>query len=230
MKRLLCCVIILFTLSVVPPAFGDSPLPTFDEEAVRVYPYMRTGSPDIEVEQKEVKTHEEYREGNTGTEEDPAFFIKTIKLTGYPVLDEKGELRAITAKYCGRSVKEIRLSDFIFSEPEDLFYDTARHEYAHAVVKLRYPTERHVHDAVWKAVCLEVGCNPNRLTSTPAEVRSQREDKSKYVLTCKYCGVQWKFYRKTKLIKYLLAGGNKLACSRCGHADFELVQRDPKRR
>ena len=131
---------------------------------------------------------------------------------------------------CGRSVKEIRLSEFIFSEPEDLFYDTARHEYAHAVVKLRYPTERHVHDAVWKAVCLEVGCNPNRLTSTPAEVRSQREDKSKYVLTCKHCGVQWKFYRKTKLIKYLLAGGNKLACSRCGHTDFELVQRDTQRR
>ena len=110
MKRLLCCVIILFTLSVVPPAFGDSPLPTFDEDAVRVYPYMRTGTPDIEVEQKEVKTHEEYREGNTGTEDDPAFFIKTIKLTGYPVLDEKGELRAITAKYCGRSVKVRELS------------------------------------------------------------------------------------------------------------------------
>lgn len=130
--------------------------------------------------------------------------------------------------YSGRGVKEIRLSDFIFNEPADLFYDTVRHEYAHAVVKLRHPTERHVHDAVWKAVCLEVGCNPNRLTSTPAEVRSQREDKSKYVLTCKHCGVQWKFYRKTKLIKYLLAGGNKLACTRCGHTDFELVRRDPK--
>ena len=48
-------------------------MPTFDEDAVRVYPYMRTGTPDIEVEQKEVKTHEEYREGNTGTEDDPAY-------------------------------------------------------------------------------------------------------------------------------------------------------------
>ena len=57
-----------------PPAFAASPLPTFDEEAVRTYPpYMRTGKSDIEIEQKEVKTHEEYREGNTGTEEDPAF-------------------------------------------------------------------------------------------------------------------------------------------------------------
>ena len=104
MKRLMYFVILLSILAAVPPAFGDSPLPTFDEEAVRVYPYMRTGSPDIAVEQREVKTHEEYREGNTGTEDDPAFFIKTIKLTGYPVLDEKGELRAITAKYCGESV------------------------------------------------------------------------------------------------------------------------------
>ncbi|HIT03197.1 MAG TPA: hypothetical protein IAC22_01735, partial [Candidatus Caccocola faecipullorum] len=105
MKRLMYCVILLFILTAVPPAFGASPLPTFDEEAVRTYPpYMRTGKHEIEIEQKEVKTHEEYREGNTGTEDDPAFFIKTIKLTGYPVLDEKGELRAITAKYCGRSV------------------------------------------------------------------------------------------------------------------------------
>ena len=102
--------ICLLALSA-PPAYADSPLPTFDEEAVRTYPpYMRTGTPDIEVEQREVKTHEEYREGNTGTEDDPAFFIKTIKLTGYPVLDEKGELRAITAKYCGRSVKVRELS------------------------------------------------------------------------------------------------------------------------
>ena len=89
-----------------PPAFAASPLPTFDEEAVRTYPpYMRTGKHEIEIEQKEVKTHEEYREGNTGTEEDPAFFIKSVKLTGYQVLDEKGELQQILAKYSGRSVK-----------------------------------------------------------------------------------------------------------------------------
>ena len=89
-----------------PPAFAASPLPTFDEEAVRTYPpYMRTGKSDIEIEQKEVKTHEDYREGNTGTEEDPAFFIKSVKLTGYEVLDDKGELRAILEKYSGRSVK-----------------------------------------------------------------------------------------------------------------------------
>ena len=66
---------------------------------------MRTGSPEIEVERQEVKPSEEYREGNTGTDEDPAFFVKSVKLTGYPVLDDKGELKAILAKYSGRSVK-----------------------------------------------------------------------------------------------------------------------------
>ena len=66
---------------------------------------MRTGSPEIEVERQEVKPSEEYRESNTGTDEDPAFFVKSVKLTGYPVLDDKGELKAILAKYSGRSVK-----------------------------------------------------------------------------------------------------------------------------
>ncbi|WP_346688166.1 POTRA domain-containing protein [uncultured Cloacibacillus sp.] len=88
------------------PGLRGLPLPTFDEEAVRTYPpYMRTGKSDIEIEQKEIKPHEDYREGNTGTEEDPAFFIKSVKLTGYEVLDDKGELRAILEKYSGRSVK-----------------------------------------------------------------------------------------------------------------------------
>lgn len=130
--------------------------------------------------------------------------------------------------YTGLGVKEIRLSDFIFTEPADLFYDTVRHEYAHAVVKLRRPFERHGHDEVWKSVCLEVGCSPNRLASVPAEVKSQYEDKSKYVMTCTYCGAQWKFYRKTRLIKGLMAGTSKAVCPKCRRTDFELTQRAAK--
>lgn len=142
--------------------------------------------------------------------------------------------RAIKRRGCcacsGLTVKEIRLSSFIFSEPEGLFYNTVRHEYAHAVVKLRHPMERHGHDEVWKAACLEVGCNPNRLTHVPAEVLSQREDKSKYLMTCKTCGAQWKFYRKTRLIQNMLAGNAKAVCPHCRQTDFELTLRDPKRR
>ena len=39
----------LLALCAGPPAFGASPLPTFDEEAVRVYPHMRTGDQTIEL-------------------------------------------------------------------------------------------------------------------------------------------------------------------------------------
>ncbi len=102
--------LLCFCAFIASPASAGSPLPTFDEEAARVYPYMRTGTPDIEVEQGKVEASGEYREGNTGTKDDPAFFIKSVKLTGYPVLDDKGALRAILAKYSGRSVKVRELS------------------------------------------------------------------------------------------------------------------------
>ena len=100
----------LLALCAGPPAFGASPLPTFDEEAVRVYPHMRTGDQTIELEGPNISAPEKYREGNTGTDEEPAFYIKSIKLSGYPVLDDKGELKAILEKYSGRSVKVRELS------------------------------------------------------------------------------------------------------------------------
>ncbi|OUO91375.1 hypothetical protein B5F39_13100 [Cloacibacillus sp. An23] len=107
MKKL-CFILIIMSslLCSLPPAFGASPLPSFDEDAVRTYPpYMRTGTPDIEVEEPDVKPSGTPQEGNTGTAEDPAFFVKAVRLTGYEVLDEKGELKAILGKYSGRSVK-----------------------------------------------------------------------------------------------------------------------------
>ena len=42
----------------------------------------------------------------------------------------------------------------------ELFTDVIRHEYAHLLVYLRRPRERHGHDAVWKAAAREVGCVP----------------------------------------------------------------------
>lgn len=53
----------LLALCAGPPAFGASPLPTFDEEAVRVYPHMRTGDQTIELEGPNVSAPEKYREG-----------------------------------------------------------------------------------------------------------------------------------------------------------------------
>lgn len=101
--------IVLAVLAVVAAsASWGSPIPTFDKEAVTDYPYMRTGDPEIHVEENEIRPPGETRgkqSGNTGTEEDPAFFVREIKLTGYQVLDERGELAKILDSYSGRSVK-----------------------------------------------------------------------------------------------------------------------------
>ena len=57
----------------------------------------------------------------------------------------------------------IRLAAFLKDEPEQL-RQTALHEYAHAAAAL-LTGRRHGHDAVWKSVCLRVGCSrsPARL-------------------------------------------------------------------
>ena len=52
--------------------------------------------------------------------------------------------------------QEIRLADFLRQE-EQVFRDTARHEYAHAAVAL-LTGKRHGHDEAWKAVCRKNGC------------------------------------------------------------------------
>ena len=65
----------------------------------------------------------------------------------------------------------IRLAAFLKDEPEQL-RQTALHEYAHAAAAL-LTGRRHGHDAVWKSVCLRVGCRPERL-SKPCAAAQER--------------------------------------------------------
>ena len=61
---------------------------------------------------------------------------------------------------------EIRLADFLRAD-DDAMLDTARHEYAHAAAAL-LTGRRHGHDAVWKDICVRIGCKPERLAGTTA--------------------------------------------------------------
>lgn len=89
-------------------AMAASPIPTFDKEAVTTHPYNRTGQQEVVDSSKLQKEH--YQEGNTGTEEDPAFFVNEIKLTGYTLPDNDGKLTTILDKYSKRNVKISELS------------------------------------------------------------------------------------------------------------------------
>jgi len=123
--------------------------------------------------------------------------------------------------YVGSTVKGVTISDFVMDAPDDVFYDTIRHASAHALVKLRRPRERHGHDAVWKAACVEVGCAPERCCD-PALVPAgagRREEPYRYRLRCLTCGAQWDYKRRTKVLRLVARGGSRYCtCPKCrGH-------------
>ena len=99
--------VMVFLLAYEGIAFAASPIPTFDKEAVTDYPYMRTGEAagTDKKQAGEGSQQEQSLKGNTGTAEDPAFYIQSINLTGYPVPDQFGRLQKILSKYSNRSVK-----------------------------------------------------------------------------------------------------------------------------
>ena len=93
---------ILCSVFCANTAMASSPIPTFDKEAVTTHPYNRTGQAKLIDDQNVTSKIEQ---GNTGTQEDPAFYVKEIKLTGYKLEDQDGELKKILNRYSNRSVK-----------------------------------------------------------------------------------------------------------------------------
>lgn len=68
-------------LLVAGPVYAQSPLPTFDKEAVTEYPYNRRGEQQVITKDP---TLDEVKVGNTGTEADPAFYVKRLRSQGFP--------------------------------------------------------------------------------------------------------------------------------------------------
>lgn len=123
----------------------------------------------------------------------------------------------------GRDKLCISLSALIMDD-EALFYDTIRHEYAHAAVYLMYPMEQHGHDEVWKNMCRLVGCRPRSRTSLSEETAKARESRAKYIVRCEGCGSESAYLRRGKVVDALLSGkGRRLRCSRCGGNSISLT-------
>lgn len=123
--------------------------------------------------------------------------------------------------------QEIRLADFLRQE-DQVFWDTARHEYAHAAAAL-LTGRRGGHDEVWKSVCRRIGCPPKRLAppcGAAAENRRRIEaTRGVYVVTCLGCGAESRYLRRGTVVKTLEEKRGGIRCRRCGGKKFRLEKR-----
>ena len=121
---------------------------------------------------------------------------------------------------------EIRLAEFLRTEDE-VFWNTARHEYAHAAVAL-LTHRRHGHDEAWKALCRKIGCSDQRLAQSCEAARKLREQAAEkprtwYVVTCKACGAVSRYQRRGKVVQAVEKGRHGIVCRRCGGTRFVLT-------
>ena len=125
----------------------------------------------------------------------------------------------------GTGPLRITLSALILDDDAQ-FWDTVRHEYAHAAVYLLHPGEKHGHDRVWKEMCRRVGCEPRRLASSEGKAAELRQAQAKYIIRCKSCGAESRYVRRGRTVELMLRGrGRMLRCRKCGKNSFVLLVR-----
>jgi len=115
----------------------------------------------------------------------------------------------------------------VLLEEEEPFWDTVRHEYAHAAVYLTCPGERHGHDAVWKAMCRRVGCSPRSTAPRTEELDAERRRQARYLVRCRDCGAETYYLRAGKIVSLMERGlRRRVRCGRCGGNRLDLYTRE----
>ena len=126
----------------------------------------------------------------------------------------------------GTGKLRITLSALILDDDEQ-FWDTVRHEYAHAAVYLLHPGEKHGHDRVWRDMCRLVGCSPKRLAPEKGRAAELRQAQAKYIIRCRTCGAESRYVRRGRTVELMLRGrGRMLRCRKCGQSSFVLLVRE----
>jgi SprT-like family. len=126
----------------------------------------------------------------------------------------------------GKGPLRITLSALILDDDAQ-FWDTVRHEYAHAAVYLLCPGEKHGHDGVWREMCRRVGCNPKRLAPEQGRAAELRKQQARYIIRCESCGAENRYVRRGRAVELMLRGrGRMLRCGKCGGNRFVLLVRN----
>lgn len=117
---------------------------------------------------------------------------------------------------------KIMIAEFLRNGDDRHFWDTVRHEYAHAAAAI-LTGKNCGHNNVWKAVCKKIGCSGRVYAESTAASRKRAQDAAKYAITCLGCGEVSLYMRKTELIKRLEAGQTPgVMCTVCKGRKFSL--------
>lgn len=152
-----------------------------------------------------------------------------VDTSGIPIVISKRMVKRLGCfrypRAAGGKPPQIAISALLL-EADEPFWNTIRHEYAHAAVWLRHPGEDHGHDEVWKAVCREVGCTPKSIAPATEDQAARRREKARYMVHCEGCGRETFYLRKGKVVELLLKGqGRRIRCTACGGNRFHLYTR-----
>ena len=109
---------------------------------------------------------------------------------------------------------EIVIGKQVLGASPEVFYDTIRHEYAHAAVTL-LDSRNHGHDAAWKKMCRCVCCRPSGTVKAGSLEGALPKSEPRYIVRCERCGRENKYYRKGKVVDSLIKGRSLYRCS-CG--------------
>ena len=115
----------------------------------------------------------------------------------------------------------ITIANFLRQEDED-FWDTVRHEYAHAAVWLLHPGENHGHDDLWKEMCRRVGCRPLSRGKLSPRQSETLESRARYCVACMDCGRETYYLRAGKVIQLFRWGRTEALRCRCGSKRLHL--------
>ena len=108
---------------------------------------------------------------------------------------------------------KILIASFLQQE-EGAFWDTIRHEYAHAAAVL-LTGKNQGHGPVWRSICQRIGVAPDRLAQECPAQKEQKENRIKYTVVCQNCGAHYQKIRRTPFVAAVLASGGKPISYRC---------------
>lgn len=124
--------------------------------------------------------------------------------------------------------EQIVISDFMLEATPEEFYDTIRHEYAHAVAT-RQAGQNVGHGEIWKCWAEKVGAKPEQYATEiceaqQARIEARHETQKEYQVICDCCNHTWKYHRKGKIVKRVESGKYSIECPYCHGTQLSMIE------